>query len=136
MTNFLNILLYNLYRLYWKEVVSLKKVNRKKKSTNVIAKFLHKILDCLKIILKIAQVLKAIFDVFHWNSKKTGITPWCLFFLDFIFVVSLNYNIIIYIIFYNCNSFSLIFLKIVRQNLTNIKLSHLEICNSYPALIV
>ncbi|MFQ9298104.1 MAG: hypothetical protein ACLR4X_06735 [Clostridia bacterium] len=43
----------------------MKKTKQKKKSTNVIAKFLHKILDCLKIILKIAQVLKALFDVFH-----------------------------------------------------------------------
>ena len=43
----------------------MRKMKQKKKSTNVIAKFLHKILDFLKIILKIAQVLKAIFDVFY-----------------------------------------------------------------------
>ena len=79
-TNFFNILLYNLYRLYWKEVTLLKKRRQKKRSTNVIAKFLHKILDCLKIILKIAQVLKAIFDVFHWNSKKQALPHGACFF--------------------------------------------------------
>ena len=37
----------------------------KRKSTNTIAKFLHKILDCLNIILKILKVLKSIFEAFH-----------------------------------------------------------------------
>lgn len=38
---------------------------RKTKSTNTISKFLHKILDCLNVILKIVKVLKSIIEVFH-----------------------------------------------------------------------
>ena len=37
----------------------------KKKSTNKVSKFLHKILDSMKIIYEIAKVLKSIFDIFH-----------------------------------------------------------------------
>ena len=48
-----------------KEVIKLPSSKQEKKSTNKLSKFLHNLLNILKEVLKIAEVLKSIIELFQ-----------------------------------------------------------------------
>ena len=48
-----------------KGVIKLASVKQEKKSTNKLSKFLHNLLNILKEVLKIAEVLKSIIELFQ-----------------------------------------------------------------------